>query len=204
VEHILAEFYYTASVEKVEVDWQYIGTVTPSGTGFQDLLVSYELPKGGSNIQAVRVNVRYDTGSLPPEACPEVVGDQYDLAFTIVWLPTSAPSAVPSATVTPTFMPDLASYDDKLGVPYCAATARGCSTGDLFKYKGESTTYCINVELNSPNTLDGCIGGNLGSERVEKIFIESLSGDYMTGGSLVTVTATLIVWSVWNSTIPPA
>ncbi|KAL7517629.1 hypothetical protein ACHAWX_002539 [Stephanocyclus meneghinianus] len=51
-----ADFYYTVDV--YNPNWQYIGTVIPAGTGYQDLAMPYTLPLGAS-AQAVRVNFRY-------------------------------------------------------------------------------------------------------------------------------------------------
>jgi hypothetical protein len=62
----------TASVD--EVDWQYIGSVTPLGTKLQDLSVSHVLPSGGSTTQAVRVNFCYKTPMPAPTHAQEEVG----------------------------------------------------------------------------------------------------------------------------------
>jgi hypothetical protein len=99
--------------------------------------------------------------------------------------------------MSPTFMPHIAAYDNELGVPYCAVTARGCSTGNLVKGRGTMTN---GNELNCPNTLDGCGDGNFGKylqyELLERIKIESMSGDYMMEGSLVKIMATAFVFDV--------
>jgi hypothetical protein len=51
-----ADFYYTA--DAYQVDWQYIGTVSPPDDGAQEVSLSYTVPRGAST-QAVRVNFRY-------------------------------------------------------------------------------------------------------------------------------------------------
>jgi hypothetical protein len=104
-----ADFYYTSSVD--EVDWKYIGSVKPLSDGLQDLSVSYTLPIGGSNIQAVRVNFRSNDVDDGPCTNGDY-NDHDDLAFTVVRLPTSAPTTMPSfsllpTSTSPTFAPSL-------------------------------------------------------------------------------------------------
>lgn len=76
-----ADFYYTVDV--YNPNWQYIGTVIPAGTGYQDLAMPYTLPFGAST-QAVRVNFRYSGSS---DHC--TVGsydDRDDLVFSVLRL----------------------------------------------------------------------------------------------------------------------
>lgn len=101
-----------------------------------------------------------------------------------------------------------ATYDSALNVPHCMTISRGCSTGDLVLSRG---TITDGNELNAPNTLDGCTDGDTGSylqdESLERVVVESLSGDYITEGSSVKVTATANVFSTAIARIsitPPA
>jgi hypothetical protein len=86
----------------------------------------------------------------------------------------------------PTFMPTVLR----------SLVVRGCSTSDLVKGRG---TMSGGYEVNYPNTLDDCTDGNSGKylqyESLERIKIESLSGDYMSEGSLVKIKATAFVYN---------
>jgi hypothetical protein len=86
-----ADFYYTSSSSNPQ--WQYIGTLQPSGGGIQELKISYNLPAGTN--QAVRVNFRYRGAQGTDGACSSGnYDDSDDLAFRV--------KANPSLVVTET------------------------------------------------------------------------------------------------------
>ena len=83
------------------------------------------------------------------------------------------------------------SYDQILGIPKCSSVSASCDTGDLIIGRGSS-------EPNQPNTfLDSCPDGQDGDadgEAVNKIIISSETGDLMTEGSDIIITAYINCW----------
>lgn len=77
-----ADFYFIADATNSSLSWQYIGSVVPSGGGLQTLTQQYVLPTGsGNDIQAVRVNFRFD-GSVGTCTSGNY-DDRDDLAFAV-------------------------------------------------------------------------------------------------------------------------
>jgi hypothetical protein len=76
-----ADFYYASDAYNPQ--WQYIGTVSPSGDDFQDVSINYTVPRG-ANTQAVRVNFRYleDVGTCTQSG----YDDRDDIAFSVLRL----------------------------------------------------------------------------------------------------------------------
>lgn len=87
--------------------------------------------------------------------------------------------------------PQNAAYNEALGVPSCAIVGSSCKTNDLIDGKNAD-------EPNQPNTLDTCKDGTKGEyqsdESIDAIIISSDSGEDMSEGSAVTVTADAWCW----------
>ena len=94
----------------------------------------------------------------------------------------------------------MAIYDSQLGAPKCTAIGSNCESGSLLNGRG---TLNNGVELNRPNTIDGCIDGNSGSyhsdESIDKIVISSIDGKDFKVGTLVRIDATVFAWSTGSS-----
>eukprot|EP00956_Cyclotella_meneghiniana_P022707 scaffold43275_cov67-Cyclotella_meneghiniana.AAC.2 len=74
-----ADFYYASDASNPQ--WVLIGTKQPTGSGLQEIKVSYNLPSGAS--QAIRVNFRYRGVQGSNGACSSgSYDDNDDLAFT--------------------------------------------------------------------------------------------------------------------------
>ncbi|KAL7526584.1 hypothetical protein ACHAXR_001553, partial [Thalassiosira sp. AJA248-18] len=97
-----ADFYYASDATNPE--WIHISSVVPDGGGEKKVTIQYTLPEG--NLQAVRVNFRYEGSESP---CS---GDKYDDADDLVFAvadtgslpptrsPTDLPTKEPSASPT--------------------------------------------------------------------------------------------------------
>ena len=72
-----ADFYYTSDASNVE--WQYIGSVTPLGGGEQDVKITYTLPQGIT--QAIRVQFRFR--GVVTTCTYGSYNDRDDLVFTV-------------------------------------------------------------------------------------------------------------------------
>lgn len=87
--------------------------------------VSYALPKGGSTTQAVRVNMWCSVlDHVPIKACSgedNDTDDQDDLAFTVIHLPASVPSAAPSTNPSITLKPSTSTFPSTSANPTSAS-----------------------------------------------------------------------------------
>ena len=70
-----------------------------------------------------------------------------------------------------------ASYDATFGAPFCDTVGSECSSGTLLNGRG---TMNGGSELNEPNTIDGCMDGNLGTYDTD----ESLEGIVVRSGAI--------------------
>ncbi|KAL3805312.1 hypothetical protein HJC23_009019 [Cyclotella cryptica] len=98
--------------------------------------------------------------------------------------------SLPSSTLNPGT--GIAEYDSTLLAPHCRGRNRSCDSGDLLVGRAS--------EMNSPNTIDGCVDGEdtteTYAESVKRIRITSVNGDDLRGGDLVKIQATVISFSV--------
>ncbi|MGC4118405.1 MAG: Ig-like domain-containing protein [Myxococcales bacterium] len=86
------DLYYAA--DAANPIWSFIGTLTPTVAGSQDLSISFTLPMG--SLQAIRANFRYGGGLASP-CSPGSQDDHDDLVFAAVLPPDLAP---PTTSVT--------------------------------------------------------------------------------------------------------
>jgi hypothetical protein len=86
-------------------------------------------------------------------------------------------------------------YYPNLGVPACLVEGKECSSGELLFGRG-----AVGPELNSPNTLDDCMDGSVGSDEDEAVYtIVVRSGQledndneqWITEDGYITITATV-------------
>jgi len=173
-----ADFFYTSDASSP--NWQYIGSVKPSGGQEQELKIAYTLPNGPN--QAVRVQFRYE-GSNSGACVAGDYNDRDDIVFAI-------------KPAHPGSGPQQASYDSALTVPRCSEYGSKCDSVNLLNGRG---TMSGGNEQNAPNTIDECADGNSGTyyvdESVEKIVVQSVDGSTMTEGRSATVIATVYSWS---------
>eukprot|EP00956_Cyclotella_meneghiniana_P015394 scaffold23535_cov35-Cyclotella_meneghiniana.AAC.4 len=90
--------------------WQRIGTLRPSKDGVGDVMISYTLPVGITDNQAVRIQFRDRIGGTDPDnACSAgVYNDRDDLVFDVMLpsnSPSTSPSIQPSESTQPSSMP---------------------------------------------------------------------------------------------------
>lgn len=193
------DFYYAS--DATSPVWEFIGTLTPPGGGAQELKMAYTLPAGKD--QAVRVGIRY-LGTRSP--CPTGNwNDRDDLVFTVQGSSSTAP---PTKAPTPGGIstPQVATYDNTLGVPLCSKIGNECDSVDLVKGRGTITN---GNEANEPNTLDSCSDGDSGTansdESLDRIVVRSGEIDGtgaendLTEGGRATITATVYAWSSGSS-----
>eukprot|EP00956_Cyclotella_meneghiniana_P011821 scaffold16627_cov93-Cyclotella_meneghiniana.AAC.3 len=88
-----ADFFYAA--DATNPVWFYIGSAQPSGTGLQNISVTYTLPMGAEN-QAVRVQFRYGSSPSTNPCLTEDWNDRDDLVFNVL---------IPSSTLYPSLSP---------------------------------------------------------------------------------------------------
>ena len=203
-----ADFYYASDANSP--NWQYIGSLTPSAGGAQNLAMDYDLPAGAN--QAVRVNFRYN-GSANP-CTSGSYNDRDDVVFAVAGgTPAPTPSPIVPATPSPTAKvggggPQVAAYDDGLGAPRCLLYGSQCDSLGLLNGRGAMSN---GAEPNAPNTLgtacgDGSSGSYHGDESIDKIVVRSgdvnggsgAGGDMVEGGT-ATIIATVWPWSTGSS-----
>ena len=148
-------------------DWQFIATLTSPNGRAQELKIAYTLPQG--SIQAAHVGMRY-RGSQSPCAT-ENYNDRDDIFFKV-----QPGTASPTKAPMPGGTPQVALYDDTLGIPSCSKVGNQCDSDTLLASCGN-----VGPELNKPNTLGTCGDGNTGSyfvnESIEKIVVRSGKAD---------------------------
>lgn len=80
-------------------------------------------------------------------------------------------------------------------VPFCTGFGESCTSVDRFVGRG---TMRNGIEMNQPNTLDGCEDGNFGTyrndESLEKIVVTAVGGGELKAGGNATIEATVIPW----------
>ena len=190
-----ADFYYTSDASNV--DWLYIGSVTPSGGGEQDVKITYTLPQGTT--QAVRVQFRF--GGTVTTCTYGSYNDRDDLVFTVSSAP-GQPTRSPVNTPPPSeSQVGLAAYDANIGAPRCSQHGSKCDSFDLLNGRGLMKD---GNEQNAPNTLDACTDGNSGKylrdEYIERILVrsgdifDSDSNNDMEEGGRVTIIAWCHPW----------
>eukprot|EP00970_Alexandrium_tamarense_P003931 scaffold664_cov198-Alexandrium_tamarense.AAC.22 len=203
-----ADFYYASDANSP--NWQYIGSLTPSAGGAQNLAMDYDLPAGAN--QAVRVNFRYN-GSANP-CTSGSYNDRDDVVFAVAGgTPAPTLSPIVPATPSPTAKvggggPQVAAYDDGLGAPRCLLYGSQCDSLGLLNGRGAMSN---GAEPNAPNTLgtacgDGSSGSYHGDESIDKIVVRSgdvnggsgAGGDMVEGGT-ATIIATVWPWSTGSS-----
>eukprot|EP00956_Cyclotella_meneghiniana_P038290 scaffold151724_cov50-Cyclotella_meneghiniana.AAC.1 len=95
-------------------------------------------------------------------------------------------------TPAPEVTVSLATYDSTLKVPKCDATVESCSSGDLLDGRASMGPA---EQGNSPNTLDSCTDGTIGSyhgdESLDSIKVSSTVGRVLTAGDVAEIEATV-------------
>ena len=94
-----ANFFY--STDASSPVWNYIGSAQPSGTGLQDISMTYTIPMGTEN-QAVRVQFGYQIGASSNPCESGDYHDTDDLVFKVVipsltLIPSPEPSPAPTS-----------------------------------------------------------------------------------------------------------
>ena len=187
--------------------WMYLVTMTCTAGGEQTLKHTFNVPDG-ANHQIIRANFRYN--GLASSCSSGGYDDHDDLAFAVKQSEDLTPPPTPVPTVPPTPLPtnaepsgpQIASYNEALGVPKCSSAGSSCDSGTtLINGRGNIVN---GTEPNQPNTLDDCADGNSGSyhsdESIDQIVVsrKSGSGD-LTEGDDVTITATIFCWDNGSS-----
>eukprot|EP00956_Cyclotella_meneghiniana_P008923 scaffold12224_cov40-Cyclotella_meneghiniana.AAC.7 len=91
----MVDFYFASDATNPQ--WQRIGSLRPSRNGVGNVMISYTLPVGIKDTQAVRVQFRYMAwGTAPTSTCQGgLYNDRDDLVFDVI-LPSNSPSISPS------------------------------------------------------------------------------------------------------------
>jgi hypothetical protein len=95
-------YFYYASDEANNTDWNFIERIQCTGGGQQTLTTSYTLPKGSN--QAVRVSIRHMEDDLTNDGDKCGLGpftDNDDVAFTVAAASTESPTSSLEPTVSP-------------------------------------------------------------------------------------------------------
>ena len=128
-----ADFYYSATVGS-DVAWTHIASIRPGSGGLNTLAANYTVP-GGSELQAVRVNFRFN-GSQSP--CSGGLWDEADdLVFSVATGPAmvdAGPQEAPKSIAEPKALPPSA----------CAVLERKrcLAASDLCEWKNGNDKGC--------------------------------------------------------------
>lgn len=174
-----ADIYHTSDASNPASTWVLLASIVCPGGGEQTLQVAFDVPSGINQI--VRVNFRY--GGEVSTCSDGDYDDHDDLGFTV---------KQGGSTPTPSGA-QIASFDQALGVPKCAAGS-SCNTLALLDGRGN-----IGPETNQPNVLknacnDGTSGAYHVDESIDNIVVSSISGNDLTEGEVAIVTAQVWCW----------
>lgn len=177
-----ADIYHTSDISNPASTWVLLASIVCPGGGEQTLQVAFDVPLGIN--QMVRVNFRY--GGEASTCSEGGYNDRDDLGFTV-----KQGGSVPTPSGA-----QIASFDQALGVPKCAA---GSSCNTLALLDGRGNIGPDGPETNQPNVLknacnDGTSGAYHVDESIDKIVVSSASGDDLTEGEVAMITAQVWCW----------
>ncbi len=165
----------------------------------------------------------YDPGSDTWEAVYDYNNPTGRSRYTAVWadggiiiwggLPMTQSGGIYYPNTKPTPFPmlanDLAQYDPGYGTPACTVPQSFCDTQtlttSLVDSRDDITDNYMNPhpEPNTPNTLDGCTDGDIGTyhqeESIDRIRISTLDGSVMSVGSDVRIDVTIWAPNNWTN-----